>query len=224
MTEIELRDHFAMNAPDTMAGFSDWTAEQCMEILGLPKDTEYDWAIHYIPLMATLRYQYADAMLEARKQGVSPPKSKKNWKKFGEKATTESALDRFNVAGAHEEPSPVERLRFFCSLAMNMQDWLDVEPFFDALTESQACYSAADMTSAAAQGFRNGQAMAVPRGYQAVPNDIHPLSSVSGCDTIIDLLRNPPSSECFYDQINWYAYWWKCLLDAAPKPRIEGEG
>ena len=29
--------------------------------------------------------------------------------------------------------SPLERLRFFCSLAMNGQDWLDVEPFFEAL-------------------------------------------------------------------------------------------
>lgn len=37
-----------------------------------------------------------------------------------------------------EEPSAVERLRFFCSLAMNGQDWLDVEPFFDALTASPA--------------------------------------------------------------------------------------
>lgn len=29
------------------------------------------------------------------------------------------------------EPVPLERLRFFCSLAMSGQDWLDVEPFFD---------------------------------------------------------------------------------------------
>lgn len=29
--------------------------------------------------------------------------------------------------------SPLENLRFFCSLAMNGQDWLDVEPFFDAV-------------------------------------------------------------------------------------------
>ncbi|TSP11474.1 hypothetical protein [Cupriavidus campinensis] len=34
---------------------------------------------------------------------------------------------------AEEESSPVERLRFFCSLAMDGQDWIDVEPFFDAL-------------------------------------------------------------------------------------------
>ncbi len=34
-----------------------------------------------------------------------------------------------------EEPSAIERLRFFCSLAMNGQDWIDVEPFFDALNQ-----------------------------------------------------------------------------------------
>lgn len=27
--------------------------------------------------------------------------------------------------------SPLERLRFFCSLCLNSQDWLDIEPFFD---------------------------------------------------------------------------------------------
>ena len=34
----------------------------------------------------------------------------------------------FNVSS---EPDPVERLRFFCSVAMRHQDWLDVEQFFD---------------------------------------------------------------------------------------------
>ena len=42
-----------------------------------------------------------------------------------------SALDSFKECGGHEEPNPLERLRFFCSLAMSGQDWLDVEPFFD---------------------------------------------------------------------------------------------
>src|SRR6478609_6700831 len=48
--------------------------------------------------------------------------------------TTQSALTRYNAVMIEgEEPDPVERLRFFCSLAMNAQDWLDVEPFFAAL-------------------------------------------------------------------------------------------
>ena len=32
----------------------------------------------------------------------------------------------------------VERLRFFCSLALNGQNWLDVEPFFEAVTDEIA--------------------------------------------------------------------------------------
>lgn len=43
------------------------------------------------------------------------------------------ALQRFNERMQGIEEAPLERLRFFCSLAMNGQDWLDVEPFFDAL-------------------------------------------------------------------------------------------
>lgn len=38
---------------------------------------------------------------------------------------------------AADDMTPLERLRFFCSLAMNGQDWLDVEPFFDALAVSE---------------------------------------------------------------------------------------
>lgn len=33
-----------------------------------------------------------------------------------------------------EAEDPIERLRFFCSIAMSGQDWLDSEPFFDAVT------------------------------------------------------------------------------------------
>jgi len=41
------------------------------------------------------------------------------------------ALERFTELGGGEEADPVERLRFFCSLALSGQDWLDVEPFID---------------------------------------------------------------------------------------------
>ena len=41
------------------------------------------------------------------------------------------AKARFYELGGDEEPDPLERLRFFCSLAMDGQDWIDVEPFFD---------------------------------------------------------------------------------------------
>jgi len=48
------------------------------------------------------------------------------------------ALSAYNEIAATDDPgSPLERLRFFCSLAMRPQDWLDVKPFFDALAEPQ---------------------------------------------------------------------------------------
>lgn len=41
-----------------------------------------------------------------------------------------SALERYNKLGVNEEEtSPIERLRVYCSLAMNDKDWLDVETF-----------------------------------------------------------------------------------------------
>ncbi|MFA7291844.1 MAG: hypothetical protein WC023_06305 [Rhodocyclaceae bacterium] len=50
----------------------------------------------------------------------------------------ETALQRYTrlIEGDHD--TPLENLRFFCSLAMNGQDWLDVEPFFDALAAAPA--------------------------------------------------------------------------------------
>ncbi len=51
----------------------------------------------------------------------------------------ETSLDKFVRIGGHVEKDPLERLRLFCSLAMNMQDWLDVESFFDdVLRDRQA--------------------------------------------------------------------------------------
>jgi hypothetical protein len=45
------------------------------------------------------------------------------------------ALQQFNECMA-EDATPLERLRFFCSIAFKEpQDWLDVEPFFDALEQ-----------------------------------------------------------------------------------------
>lgn len=50
-----------------------------------------------------------------------------------------TAIERFREIEIECEElkneTPLERLRFFCSLAMNGQDWLDVEPFFDELKD-----------------------------------------------------------------------------------------
>ncbi len=49
--------------------------------------------------------------------------------------SNKTALDRYNAIGLDitEKETPLERLRFFCSYAMNGQDWLDSETFFNDL-------------------------------------------------------------------------------------------
>jgi len=61
----------------------------------------------------------------------------------------DTALSRFTDADVRSELNPIERLRFFCLLAMNDQDWLDVEPFIDAVTAlftPQKVLTAAEVT------------------------------------------------------------------------------
>ncbi|QND94335.1 hypothetical protein SY91_01734 [Burkholderia cenocepacia] len=47
-----------------------------------------------------------------------------------------------------DEKDPIERLRAFCSLALNGQDWLDVEPLFDALLATSQPEPRAEVTDA----------------------------------------------------------------------------
>lgn len=44
-----------------------------------------------------------------------------------------TSKERFEELVGSERLSPLERLRFFLSLALNNQDWLDVEQFLDDL-------------------------------------------------------------------------------------------
>lgn len=60
------------------------------------------------------------------------------WKESADRLTAmltpkDTALSRFTDADGFTEGDPIERLRFFCSLAMDGQDWIDVEPFFSAV-------------------------------------------------------------------------------------------
>ena len=49
-----------------------------------------------------------------------------------------SALDRYLEFTADEpEADPIERLRFFLSLSLSGQDWIDVEQFIDAVTSER---------------------------------------------------------------------------------------
>ena len=46
----------------------------------------------------------------------------------------ETALEKYNELTVDSvEPDPIERLRFFLSLSLKGQDWLDVEKFIDDL-------------------------------------------------------------------------------------------
>jgi len=61
---------------------------------------------------------------------------------LAQQAEPVSALTRYTEIVA-EDPADdmggaLERLRFFCSLSMPGQDWLDVEPLFDAVEKEQA--------------------------------------------------------------------------------------
>lgn len=61
--------------------------------------------------------------------------SSQQLKQADEAVAALSAKQRYDAYEIEKEESePIERLRAFCSLAMSGQDWIDVEPLFDAIT------------------------------------------------------------------------------------------
>lgn len=61
-------------------------------------------------------------------------------------AQSETALQKFARFKVDEtDGGPVEKLHAFCAFAMNSQDWLDVEPFFDRIREAQAAQGAGEV-------------------------------------------------------------------------------
>ena len=64
---VSVRDYFAVHAPASLVGIDGWSVHQAHAYLGLPADVAYDWRIHYPALVAKMSYEYADAMLRARK-------------------------------------------------------------------------------------------------------------------------------------------------------------
>jgi hypothetical protein len=48
---------------------------------------------------------------------------------------TQTALEEFIEHGGNEIAEPLERLRFYCSLIVKGQDWLDVEQLFNDVEE-----------------------------------------------------------------------------------------
>jgi hypothetical protein len=64
---MSLRDHFAEHAPASeIDNRTSNSIGECAEYLGIPF-SEYDYRTHYFQVLAKARYEWADAMLQARK-------------------------------------------------------------------------------------------------------------------------------------------------------------
>lgn len=133
------------------------------------------------------------------------------------------ALVRFIECEGDKEPDPVERLRFFCSLAMRGQDWLDAEQFFDALKQQGEPAGVAGFVNEAygidwVSGVCSNigdliytSAPTIPEGYQLIRSDLVAFLDGSGeIDGLAfeDTDTNKPRQR----------YWWRALLNDAPKP------
>lgn len=86
------------------------------------------------------------------------------------------ALDAYNSDTRDADPgSPLERLRFFCSLAMNGQDWLDAEQFFNELAAQPSLAPQADSQPAPATQ-QTGESVAIQWLAEMIMSDC-------GCST-----------------------------------------
>lgn len=99
-------------------------------------DPDADTIERHPKIVAALNAQAAatdeTAQLLSGKNGERLRESIEQFRQIATQQTT--AKQRYDAAMLPgEEQSAIERLRFFCSLAMSGQDWIDAEPFFDAL-------------------------------------------------------------------------------------------
>jgi hypothetical protein len=90
-------------------------------------------------------YNFANMVGEILADGFHEDSTPANLEKRND-AGQQSALQRYAKFTKDDDSlSPLEQLRFFCSLAMSGQDWLDVERFFDALEGEQSAEAAQGM-------------------------------------------------------------------------------
>ncbi|MBY4947046.1 hypothetical protein K6V92_10490 [Cupriavidus respiraculi] len=118
----------------------------------------------------------------------------------------ETAKQRYDESGcAQEETSPLDRLRFFCSLAMTCQDWLDAEPFFDALPEQPA--EEARGVGDVRQRFERIKRLALDAGGQGalpVPQSLQKI--VRECIDGAALLAAPAAATAQDKPVAWVRY------------------
>lgn len=90
-----------------------------------------------------------------------------------------TALERFALYHGNDEIDPLERLRFFCSLAMNSRDWMDVEPFFDDLqAEDELLHQRTHMNQQDSDIALRGAELALADSIKKMRTSVHPC----GCD------------------------------------------
>lgn len=100
-------------------------------------NTHTDWPSVHEPIGTNLfTAVQAKEMFEHCLSELSTTPPQTDGKKVARTGTALERYKEFTIDG--EDESPIERLRFFCAQAMQGDDWLDVEPFFDALTDQTA--------------------------------------------------------------------------------------
>lgn len=83
-------------------------------------------------------YQINPVVTLIAKEILASLRELKRRREASEQMPEQTAKQQYDAHGGDSESDPVERLRFFCSLAMCSQDWLDAEPFFDAINKLRA--------------------------------------------------------------------------------------
>ena len=129
------------------------------------------------------------------------------------------ALAEFNQHWTDEDGGdPVERLRFFCSLAMTGQDWLDIEPFFDALKQGEPVATAHVGHGGFIVTVRWAQLQKMGFNLDA-ERDVQLFTSAPTTPAGYVLVPVEPTPEMYaaVDNERLAQLYWRKLLAAAPK-------
>lgn len=142
-------------------------------------------AAEYVPAIRDV-FDIIDAArneLDREAQASRPQTSAPGGEGTAQGGYTESARQRFDRLMQDDAASPLERLRFFCSLAMSGQDWIDVEPFFDAL---RAPTERTPLTGANFDEWSQNPYTLVLQ--ESIRNDYMPKAGVAGTQAAADVL------------------------------------
>lgn len=111
-----------------------------------------------------------------------------------------SAKEDFERLGGGEETDPLERLRFFCSLAMDGQDWIDVEAFLDDVAESAVQRpdgaTLSDLLEAKPCPFCGGESITIQEGstFRWMMVECNECGAASGEVRVQTIGEGPPAA------------------------------